>query len=312
MADDRPFTRSLGWRVYLIAALIVVLLVTVGGPWWVWRPKGSAEHFISLLSKGQMDQANSMLRDPSSIQTDAIGSVTIKATDGTTATLTQGELPLISYGDRADRDSAPRTGIGDYLAGRYRFQVATSGPALKGGQKKSVIVYCVAETDRIAIDTIKGFIRRWGVVEFGGGADKVPGIDYGAVAYAFIGDEPGFIIWTDFTLTPPGCSNLGKSRGSVIGSFSLADGRRFDFKFEPRYAKAGTVTIGGREYNCADGRLFLIRDGRAVKQLQRDLKELASILEDESKGLADLARRDPEISSFYEAHTQKSGTSKAP
>jgi hypothetical protein len=135
----------------------------------------------------------------------------------------------------------------------------------------------------------------------------VPGIDYGAVAYAFIGDEPGFIIWTDFTLTSPGDSNLGKSRGSVIGSFSLADGRRFDFRFEPRYAKAGTVTIGGREYKCADGRLFLIRDGREVKQLQRDLKEIASILEDESKGLADLARRDPEISSFYEAHTQKSG-----
>jgi hypothetical protein len=311
MADDRPFTRSLGWRVYLIGAIIVVLVVTVGGQWWVWRPKGSAEDFISLLSKGQMDQGNSMLRDPSSIQTDAIGNATIKARDGTTATLTQGELPLLAYGDRADRDSAPRTGIGDYLASRYRFQVATSGPALKGGQKKQAIVYCVAETDRIAIDTIKEFVSRWGVWCFLE-ADKVPGIDYGAVAYAFIGDEPAFIIWTDFRLTSPGDSNLGKSRGSVIGSFSLADGRRFDFKFEPRYAKAGTVTIGGREYKCADGRLFLIRDGREVMQLQRDLKELANIPEDESKGLADLARRDPEISSFYEAHTQKSATSKAP
>jgi len=308
MAEERRSTTNPKWRVYLIIALIVVLVVAIGGQWWVGRPKQSAQHFISLLSKGQIHPASAMLRDPSSIQTDAIGNVIIKARDGTTATLTKGELPLLAYGDR---NSPARTGIGDCLGGRRRFQVITSGPALKGGQKKPVIVYCVAETDRIAIDTIKEYVSRWGVRDFLE-ADKVPGTDYGAVAYAFIGDEPGFIIWTDFTLTPPGDSNLGKSRGSVIGSFSLADGRRFDFKFEPRYAKAGTMTLGGREYNCADGRLFLIRDGREVKQLQRDLKELASILEDESKGLADLARRDPEISSFYQAHTQKSGTSKAP
>jgi len=158
MAEDRLVTRSYGWRAYLIGALIVFLLVTVGGRWWLLRPKRSAEHFISLLSQGQMDQASLMSRDPSSIHTDATGNVTIKAADGTTATLTQGELPLLAYGSHVSPTPA-RTGIGDYLASRYRFQVTTSGPALKGAQKKPVIVYCVAESDRIAIDTIKEYVR---------------------------------------------------------------------------------------------------------------------------------------------------------
>lgn len=62
-----------------------------------------------------------------------------------------------------------------------------------------------------------------------------------------------------------------------------------------------------------------------MKQIQRDLKELAGTLEENApsandsghrwyreEALADLARRDPEISSFYQGHTQKSGTSKPP
>lgn len=158
MANDRPFARSSGWRVYLIGTLIVVLLLTVGGEWWVRRPKRSAEHFISGLSKGQIRQASAMLRAPSSIQTDATGNVVIKAKDGTTATLTQGELPLLAYGD--SDSPPPRTGIGDYLASRYRFQMSTSGPALKNRQKKPITMYCIAETDRIAIDTIKEHVSR--------------------------------------------------------------------------------------------------------------------------------------------------------
>jgi len=325
MAEERPSTTIPKWCVYLIIALIVVLFVTMVGQWWVRRPRRSAGHFISLLRKGQIDQASSMLHDTSSIQTDATGNLIIKARDSTTATLTPGELPVASHGPI---DPAPRKGIGDYLVGRYRFQVRTVGPAVEGGQKKAVVVYCVVEADRIAIDTIRETVKGHGTTVWGFdgrelGPDGVPGIDYGAVAYAVIGsvppivstspeteDEAAFWIWMDSAVSSADGMSRG-SFGSVIGSFGLGHGRRLDFRFEPRYGK-GTVTVAGREYNCAEGRLFLTRDGREVKQLKRDPKELASMLENESRALSDVARHDPEISSFYQAHTQESGTSQAP
>ena len=140
MTDERTSMNTFRCRVYLIGALIVVVVAGMAGEWWVRRPIRSAERFISWLSQRQVRQASAMLRDSSQIQSDASGSVVIQARDGITAKLTQGELPLVAYGDRADRDWAARAGIGDYLASRYRFQVSTSGPAHKGGQKKPTIL----------------------------------------------------------------------------------------------------------------------------------------------------------------------------
>lgn len=311
MADDRPCTRSLGWRAYLIGALIVVLVAGVGGQWWVGRPKRSAGHFLSLLRKGQTDHAASMMRDASSIKTDAAGNLIIKAKDGTTVTLTQDALPVVTHGPV---DPPPRAGFADYLAGPYRFQMSPVGPAVQRGQRQSVVVYCVVEANRIVIDTIREYVRSHGTTVWGfeyGDEDTGPvgvaGIDYGAYAYALVGDdEAAFIMWMIPTTTSLERTSRG-SFGSVIGSFRVRHGRSLDFRLEPRYGN-GTVTIAGKEYDCTDGRLFLT-DGTEVKQLQRDPQQLAGIL----KGsISDFARRDPEISSFYGVNTQQSGASKAP
>jgi len=106
----------------------------------------------------------------------------------------------------------------------------------------------------------------------------------------------------------PSESNLRKSWGAVFGTFRFADGRTMDFRFEPRDAEPGVVTIGGREYNCADGRLFLMRAGREVKQLHWDLRKFAGIPGDEFSILEDLASRDSEIASHYTPETEKSRT----
>lgn len=323
MADDRPFMRRHGWRVYLMGALIAALVVAIGGPWWGERPKRAAERFISLLSQGQIDQASAILHAQSSLQTDAGGNVVIKARDGTAARLTRSELSLVAFGPA----TFPPRGIGGYLTGKHHFMVSTSGSAVlgpKNGQTKRLVdAVCVAEGGRIDIGTIWEQLSRWGYVDFESQSDQAPGIDLGTVFYAFLDDERGFVIWTDFPL--PSAGPLGHSGNVWDGSFSPRDGRSLEFKFKSHYAKPGTVTIGDREYDCADGRLFLVHGGREVKQIQRDLKELAGMLEEEAPAtnpsghrwyredaLADLARRDPEISPFYTAHTQKSGTTKAP
>lgn len=133
-------------------ALIVVIAITVGASWWIGRPKRTAEHFIALVSKGQFNEADAMLLDPSSIGIDAAGTVAITSTDGNSTTLNKDELPLIALDAFYFR---PREGFGDYLAGRYRFPVVTSGPAVQKEQKEPMKVSAIATGDRIVIITIK-------------------------------------------------------------------------------------------------------------------------------------------------------------
>jgi hypothetical protein len=151
MTDDQQATRRSRWRLWLVVGLLVILALSVGGQWWVGRPKRAAEHFIALLSKGQSADTRAVLVEPASLTTEQ-GRVHIKAADGTTATLTEGELPLVAV---VSPDLRARDGVGDYFTGRYRFQVGTSGPAVRNGQKKAIELDCTAEGDKIVITSIK-------------------------------------------------------------------------------------------------------------------------------------------------------------
>jgi hypothetical protein len=152
MTEEQQFAKRILWHLYAALALIVVLAIGIGGQWWIGRPKRSAEHFIAVLSKGQINDATAMLVDASAIQPAADGNVTIKGTDGSSATLSGAELPLVAL---VVPDSNPRNGWDDYLAGRYRFQLATSGPAAQNGERKPTEVYCVAHGNRIIVETVK-------------------------------------------------------------------------------------------------------------------------------------------------------------
>jgi len=131
---------------------MAVLVIAVGASWWIGHPKQTAERFIALVSNGHLKEADTMLLDPSAIDIDAAGNVLITATDGNSATLAKEELPLIGLDAFYFR---PREGFGDYLAGRFRFPVVTSGAAVQNERKEPAEVSCIATGDRISIVAIK-------------------------------------------------------------------------------------------------------------------------------------------------------------
>jgi hypothetical protein len=152
MTEERQTAPKTRWQLYAAVFLIVVVVIAVAGQWWINRPKHSAEHFIAVLSKQKINDATEMLADRTAIQSDTNGKITIKATDGSSATLKSDELPLIALGVP---DAKPRDGAGDYVVGRYRFQLATSGPAVQNGNRKLTEIYCVADGNRIIVESVR-------------------------------------------------------------------------------------------------------------------------------------------------------------
>ena len=149
-AGPRPTNRS-PWRIGFIVAMVAGLALVIGGQWWAGRPKRTAEHFIALLSKGRCQEASTMLVDATALTTES-GRVLVKGADGTAATLSEGELPLVAV---IAPDFRHRDGIADYLAERYAFRVGTSGPAVRHGERKAIELHCSAEGDRVVIRTIE-------------------------------------------------------------------------------------------------------------------------------------------------------------
>lgn len=152
MTDEPGTIQRNRWRFRLMLVLIGVVAIAIGGIWWVGRPERTAENFIALVSKGQLKEADAMLVDPSSIATDAAGNVVIVASDGNSTTLNKDELPLMGLEPFYFR---AREGFGDYLAGRYRFPVVTSGPAVQQELKEPMKVSAIATGGRVVIVTIK-------------------------------------------------------------------------------------------------------------------------------------------------------------
>jgi hypothetical protein len=152
MTDEQQAAKKTRWQLYAAIALILVVGFGIGAQWWIGRPKQSAEHFIAVLSKGQIKDITAMLADTAAIQSNADGSVTIKGADGSSASLGNNELPLVAL---VVPDAQPRNGTGDYIVGRYRFQVASSGAAVQNGHRAPTEIHCIANGGRIIVESVK-------------------------------------------------------------------------------------------------------------------------------------------------------------
>ncbi len=134
----------------------------------------------------------------------------------------------------------------------------------------------------------------------------VPGIDYCVYSAAsYIGDnrfsQPDFIVfvWGDFfDGGAGGGQTLGKNGLKFHGHLWNQQGnRRVDFAGETKDGKTGRVTLDGKEFDLADGTLFLVsaRRGYRVKQLKRDMTRF----QEGRELFLDFSKNDAEIREFF-------------
>lgn len=154
MTDNQQSIGNGRWQRWVVVVLIAIIISATAGPWWINHPKQTAEHFIALVAKGQFDAAKVMLHDSSSMAIDPAGNLTLRASDGTTATLTKNELPLVALDDFYSRPPR-RDGIGDYIIGRYQFEIATAGSAIQSERQEPIEIYADAVRGVIVLVTIK-------------------------------------------------------------------------------------------------------------------------------------------------------------
>lgn len=150
MSSTVHVSKTKRWR--LLGTIGLIAAVMMAASWWIMLPKRTADRFISLMSSGQLLEADAMLLKPSSIELDADGGVLITSNDGNAITITAEELPFSGLDDFYYQ---PRTKTGDYLAGRYRFPVITSGVAVHSEQQEPLTVFAMAKGDRVVILTAK-------------------------------------------------------------------------------------------------------------------------------------------------------------
>ncbi len=140
--------KKTSWYLYAALVLIVVLAIGIAGQWWIGRPKHVAEHFISLVSNNQFDEAREMMVDANSLQLASNGDVTVTATDKTTVTLPAGSRRLMSGG--LDTSST----IGSFLGGPYDFEVTAFLMDTETSREYAVELDAVAIGNRIVINAV--------------------------------------------------------------------------------------------------------------------------------------------------------------
>ena len=169
MYDGQQSKKEMPWQLYVVLGLIIVLMVAFVGNWWIQRPERSMQHFIALLSKGQINEAAEMLLEGSTLQMESNGIITLKAADGMTATLTEGEYGESRFNLLIIPGTSHRNGLGDYLAGRSRFYItpvlsdaetpwtrsSRSGTKSRLVRRPRIKIRCVAEGSRIVLETIE-------------------------------------------------------------------------------------------------------------------------------------------------------------
>jgi hypothetical protein len=140
------------WRLFTALGLIGVVVLGVGAQWWIARPKRCAERFIAVVSQQKIADATQMLVDSTALTYDGNGNLTIKGTDGTSAVLSPAELPLIAL---EVSGAGARDGASDYLLGRLRFGLASSGRATDDGSRRTTEVYCMSLGGRVVVESVK-------------------------------------------------------------------------------------------------------------------------------------------------------------
>jgi hypothetical protein len=107
-----------------------------------------------------------------------------------------------------------------------------------------------------------------------------------------------FVVWTDGT-GGGGGSEYSDDKGTRChGHLQAGGGKVFQFHCETKDGQTGKVTVAGKDYDLAEGNLFLVRaegDQFVIKQLKRDLLDVKF----ERESLQAFERNDPEISGFF-------------
>jgi len=122
---------------------------------------------------------------------------------------------------------------------------------------------------------------------------SVPGIDQASIYAA-----RGFVVWGDFSGGAGGRESIDKD--GLKCQAHLWDekaNRRIEFTCETKDGKSGKATIEGRDYDLANGTLFLVSahgGQHRVKQLKRDVSHLQSAPE-----LKEFGKSDPDIVGFF-------------
>lgn len=123
-------------RWWALASVLTLLLglgsFAVG--WHAW-PSQTAEQFTALAYHGQFEKLNRYLPESLKWQVGADGSVTIRAEDGSTATLSPDSMPLAAA--ETNRPTSSQR-----WAGRWSFALASLGP-------RTYKIYCTAEYGKV-------------------------------------------------------------------------------------------------------------------------------------------------------------------
>jgi WD40 repeat protein len=132
----------------------------------------------------------------------------------------------------------------------------------------------------------------------------VPGIDFCSyAANSYLGGplshaEFVFFIWGDFCGGAGGGYNVSVDGLKFHGFLRNQVGdRHVGFAGETKDGKTGRATVEGKEYDLADGTLFLVsaRRGYRVKQLKRDLTRFHNA----DELFRELSKNDPDIMEFF-------------
>ena len=139
-------------RVALVPLALLLVVVGFLAQTWTNLPKRSAERFIALLAKQDVAGAAALLDASSSIAVADGGGLAISAADGSKATLLASELPLVALVTEGVR---VRRGLGDHLAGRFRFQMTPKSFAPRDGRASPIEVECLAVRETVTIESIR-------------------------------------------------------------------------------------------------------------------------------------------------------------
>jgi len=132
---------------------LVIVVLGIGVQWWFFLPGQTTSRFVVRLSRGQVDDAVTMLSDSAAIVPHADGRLTVSGADGSSVTFHRDDLPLISYQDRGRKS---RRDAADYIRGRYYFQVG-AWKNRKQDHRRMAVIDCVADGFQVVVETVRQY-----------------------------------------------------------------------------------------------------------------------------------------------------------